>query len=387
MPRGSAWPPELPAYCRELRPLNYPGIRLKLWRLAQATEGSKDWDKAVSLGLLSRVSEDESHGWKKHVPHQDTISRWFRGEIVATTGNVEAAASPTRQPTDTEDAQVETVASTRPSIDQDSEKRPRRGPALEGHLEAIIGGLTSGQAAAMLNIESPANVIGYGPGNVRTREMVDAFFEWASSRQMVHAANHVIKLDIPAQLRQYQVLAEKYVQAMKMVEDRAIDQARGLGLAWQRDEDHKQEVFTDDFWGVSLRWAVGTRLGHHIEVPRATIVRDTPGAEAVGGGQYRLYWLYDSNMRPIAASGSREMMSQAESAFLAWGNRWLEDAGITALLASFHRAYSLLEGLREAILAVSVDDLADGRCVDCPSEALPEWAEFGLGDAADRLMG
>ena len=82
MPRGSPWPQELHAYCGELRPLNYRSIRLVLWRLAQAPERSKEWEKAVTLGLVARVSEDESLGWEKHVPHQDTIRGWCRGKLV-----------------------------------------------------------------------------------------------------------------------------------------------------------------------------------------------------------------------------------------------------------------------------------------------------------------
>ena len=338
--RASTWPDDLWAFCASLRDKRWTwkGIAQELTRLAGTTDERASDHKRAKLFRLDVAG----------VPNETTISRRGKAWQHRKTTSSERTAQP---------------------LDREPERRSSRDPAFEGHLKAILGGLTSGLTAGIMNIESPANVIGYGPGNVRIRKRTEAFWKWASSRQMVHAAEHAFKLDIPAELERYRTAVDGYIEAMKILEDRAIDQARALGLVSEQDECGKQGTFTDDFWGVPLRWAVGTRLGHRIEVPRATVVHDNPGGESAGGGLYRLYWLYDSSMRSIAASESREVMSKAESAFLAWGDRWLRGAGITALSDSFHRAQAVMQRLHEVILSLTVDDLAEGRCTDCPSTA------------------
>ena len=236
---------------------------------------------------------------------------------------------------------------------------------IDVHLKAIVVGL---QSDDLLWVPSPELNVGYGPGYLKVEAALSSLEEWSATSWAKWAGEHYPELPIWEMMKVVQKAMKGYSDTMRNVECLAIKGAQDLGFVWDRDDANADYRFSDDFWGVPLRWGVGIHFpqscGRIVEKPIGQIE-----VESLGDGRtiFRLCWLYEnSGVRPVAQATSLEPIEQAKSAFESAGDNWVEDEGVRYLIKTYRQASQSMDKLITAIQGISSNDIKGGRCPGCP---------------------
>lgn len=233
-----------------------------------------------------------------------------------------------------------------------------------------------------VQVETPGQCLG-GPGDIRVGRSVTSLEAWAAGGPATWARLHAPAHPVWPQMRNSVKSLQGYRDMIHGVEQRAISAASQLGLGDVGDRSDAERDFTDDLWGVPLRWSARTLEGSWETAPVAVIEDDRRSGADRGKDSWALNWYYGSNVRPVAWAGSREELMAAEKWFNEIGELWLEDSGVRDVMAAHVTAKEAVEELGRLISQMTLEDLREGRCPACPTpqqdgtEATDPWGSLG----------
>lgn len=363
--RGGQWPNELWVYCAELRsdpPITYGLIAEQLWKLIEESKNDPGKrETALQLSLISAVPGESG----PRVPNASTI----RKNLVAYAGSDLTPQKPEVVISQVPPFNDNSLQRATTCVDTENEPAIKiNGSDTDAHLKSIITGLHTHDLHDLLLVPSPEINVGYGPGYLKVEVALSSLEEWSATPWAKWAGDHNPELPIWEMMKVVRKAMKGYSRAMRNVEGLAIKEAQSLGLVWDRDDAEASEWFSDDLWGVPLRWVVG----NHFPQSCARLVEKPVGKiekESLGEGRiiFRLVWQYEGSERPVAEATTLEVMEQAKAVFESAGDKWSENEGVRCLITSYYHAKQSMDEFKSAILAINVDDLNGGRCPACPS--------------------
>ena len=345
---------------RENHDVKLDGVRQKLWELVDQSEDNPDSKKlALRFHLISAVP---GHS-EANVPEASTIGKHC-AVLEGANSRPESKTVISQDPSFSGNS-LERV--TEPWATEDEEVIQLKWSDMDEHLNSIVVGLHSHDLLDSLWVPSPEINLGYGPGHLKVEVALSSLEEWSATPWAKWAGDHNPELPIWEMMKVVRKAMKGYSCAMRNVEGLAIKEAQSLGLVWDRDDAEASEWFSDDLWGVPLRWVVGNHFPQScvrlVEKPVGKIEK-----ESLGEGRiiFRLVWQYEGSERPVAEATTLEVMEQAKAVFESAGDKWSENEGVRCLITTYYHAKRSMDEFKSAILAIKVDDLNGGRCPACP---------------------
>jgi len=217
---------------------------------------------------------------------------------------------------------------------------------LEAHRQDIIRGLRSLISRDFLSIPMPDEV-GWSDQRSKKIQWVSEWHaRWERDRNVekgrCHASDHRV-WDLSAEAA---ISLQEYRICLHTLEEMV-------------EQENKYRIpgveYIEAYTARPLWWAVGDNLG------------SATGEPLVGQIDDKSCELHDRHGLPLARSDSLKALQEAKNQYDAASQKWADSKLVITLATAYRQAQQDMDKLRSALELMSIDDLSQGICKNCPS--------------------